>query len=79
MCNPNAIDSREPKLPVVYRSCFDSADSGTNGGNIEWIPQGITTVADAQADRFWGNTATHARAGSMCANCYACGSWSATS
>jgi hypothetical protein len=39
--------------------CFDQADSGTIGGdegsgNVEWMPQGVTTVADAQADERWG-------------------------
>lgn len=38
--------------------CFDRSDTGViNGdldGNVEWMPQGVTTVADAQADQRWG-------------------------
>lgn len=56
ICNPNAVDGREPNLPVVYSLCFDRADNGTAGGNVEWTPQGMTTVADAQADQAWGVT-----------------------
>ena len=46
-------------LPAVrvYSFCFDAADSGTNGGNVEWTPQGVTTVADAQEDQAWGAAA----------------------
>ncbi|NMO56198.1 hypothetical protein HH310_34105 [Actinoplanes sp. TBRC 11911] len=54
ICNPNAVDSKERNLNAVYSFCFDAADSGTNGGNVEWTPQGITTVADAQDDQAWG-------------------------
>ncbi len=35
--------------------CFQPDDAGENGGRVEWIPQGVTTVADAQADGLWGN------------------------
>jgi hypothetical protein len=34
--------------------CFDRSDSGAGSGRVEWIPQGVTTVADAQADGKWG-------------------------
>jgi hypothetical protein len=34
--------------------CFEPDDAGEAGGNVEWIPQGVTTVADAQADGLWG-------------------------
>ncbi|ASW57574.1 hypothetical protein CIK06_10065 [Plantactinospora sp. KBS50] len=54
ICNPGAVDVKERTLAPVYSFCFDSADSGTNGGNVEWTPQGITTVADAQDDQAWG-------------------------
>lgn len=57
ICNPGAVDSRERDLNAVYSFCFDAADSGTNGGNVEWTPQGITTVADAQEDQAWGSAA----------------------
>lgn len=35
--------------------CFEPDDAGEAGGQIEWIPQGVTTVADAQADGLWGS------------------------
>jgi hypothetical protein len=35
--------------------CFQPDDAGETGGRVEWIPQGVTTVADAQADGLWGN------------------------
>jgi hypothetical protein len=35
--------------------CFEPDDAGETGGTPEWIPQGITTVADAQADGLWGD------------------------
>jgi hypothetical protein len=53
-CNPDAVDTRERNLATVFSFCFDAADSGTNGGTVEWTPQGITTVADAQDDKLWG-------------------------
>jgi hypothetical protein len=27
--------------------CFDQSDSGSGSGDVEWIPQGVTTTADA--------------------------------
>jgi hypothetical protein len=54
VCNPDAVDDKEPNLPAVYSFCFDPADSGTSGGHVEWTPQGMTTVADAQEDQLWG-------------------------
>lgn len=54
ICNPSAVDSKEPNIPVVYSFCWDPADAGASGGNIEWTPQGITTVTDAQDDQSWG-------------------------
>jgi hypothetical protein len=35
--------------------CFEPDDAGETGGEREWIPQGVTTVADAQADGLWGD------------------------
>jgi hypothetical protein len=35
--------------------CFEPDDAGEAGGPVEWIPQGVTTVADAQEDGLWGN------------------------
>jgi hypothetical protein len=35
--------------------CFEPDDAGELGGRPEWIPQGVTTVADAQADGLWGD------------------------
>jgi hypothetical protein len=34
--------------------CFDRADAGEGRGQVEWIPQGVSTVADAQQDGLWG-------------------------
>ncbi|MFB4308454.1 hypothetical protein [Actinomadura sp. GTD37] len=49
-CNSGAF---EPGTFVdVERSiCFNSGDNGTD----EWYPQGVTTVADMQGDRVWGD------------------------
>jgi hypothetical protein len=35
--------------------CFDRPDAGEGGGHVEWIPQGVSTVADAQEDGLWGD------------------------
>lgn len=37
-------------LPPGRRFCWNAGDNTTG----EWIPQGVTTVADAQADELWG-------------------------
>jgi hypothetical protein len=38
--------------PAIDRSvCFTKGDSATT----QWFPQGVTTVADMQADQQWGN------------------------
>ncbi|WP_199442070.1 hypothetical protein [Umezawaea beigongshangensis] len=47
-CDSVALDTSE--LAVEDKYCFNSGDVATE----EWVPQGITTVADAQADQFWG-------------------------
>lgn len=49
-CNPDATLTR--KLSNASY-CFDTADSGKIGGDVEWMPQGVTTVADATADQQW--------------------------
>jgi hypothetical protein len=50
-CNPNATAGR--KL-VTLSYCFDSSDSSQIDAKVEWMPQGVTTVADAQQDQKWG-------------------------
>lgn len=42
--------------PPAQRYCFDPQDTGPVGGDdrVEWVPQGVTTVADAQQDELWG-------------------------
>jgi hypothetical protein len=44
--------------PPAQRYCFDAQDTGPVGGDdqVEWIPQGVTTVADAQQDELWGSS-----------------------
>jgi hypothetical protein len=41
-------------VPPGRRFCWNDSDAGTETGNPEWFPQGVTTVADAQADEKWG-------------------------
>jgi hypothetical protein len=50
-CNDAAFDGRDGG-PAQW--CFNADDSRTVGASVEWMPQGITTVADAQADDRWG-------------------------
>ncbi|MEV4342898.1 hypothetical protein AB0J83_00260 [Actinoplanes sp. NPDC049596] len=42
-------------LPPGRRFCWNPSDANTVGGAYEWVPQGVTTVADAQADELWGS------------------------
>lgn len=49
-CNPAATLNRDLSS-ISY--CFSQSDSGTIGGEVEWMPQGITTVADAKANQVW--------------------------
>jgi hypothetical protein len=52
-------------VPPGRRFCWDASDAGTSDagasdagtatGGPEWFPQGVTTVADAQADEEWGS------------------------
>jgi len=38
-----------PGIPAGSRwFCFDTADSGAGSGKLEWIPQGVSTAADAE-------------------------------
>ncbi|MET9930439.1 hypothetical protein, partial [Streptomyces sp. NPDC006324] len=53
-CNPSA--SAGAPIENLYSSiCFDADDAGTDGGTPEWRPQGVTSVADADADQVWGD------------------------
>lgn len=47
-CDPGATDKVER---VAQSFCFNGADDATGA----WYPQGVTTVADAQDDKFWGD------------------------
>ena len=43
-CNQDAF----PGIPAGSRwFCFDAADSGDGQGRLEWVPQGVSTAADA--------------------------------
>jgi hypothetical protein len=45
-CNQDAF----PGIPAGSRwFCFDPADSGDGQGQLEWVPQGVSTAADAGA------------------------------
>jgi hypothetical protein len=51
-CNPAAFGDRGEG---VQHWCWDSADAGTidgdeGSGRVEWMPQGVTTIADARPD-----------------------------
>ncbi|OLF05715.1 hypothetical protein BLA60_34965 [Actinophytocola xinjiangensis] len=48
-CTSPALDTNT--LPVRDKFCFNDGDVRTT----EWVPQGITTVADAQDDQYWGD------------------------
>jgi hypothetical protein len=53
-CKRSAFDA----IPAGSRwFCFDRSDTGSASkpNGVEWIPQGVTTVADAQADGRWGD------------------------
>jgi hypothetical protein len=51
-CKAGAFDD----IPAGSRwFCFEPDDAGETGGRPEWIPRGVTTVADAQADGLWGD------------------------
>jgi hypothetical protein len=41
-------DDAFPGIPAGSQwFCFDESDSGDGSGQVEWIPQGVTTAADA--------------------------------
>ncbi|GAA4876232.1 hypothetical protein [Saccharopolyspora cebuensis] len=48
-CNDNAVGSAT--IEVVQSLCFNSGDNST----ALWYPQGVTTIADAQDDKEWGD------------------------
>ncbi|MGP4020991.1 hypothetical protein [Saccharopolyspora sp. 5N708] len=52
-CTSPALDTM--RGPALRKFCFNDQDTGTVGGNVEWMPQGVTTVADAQEDQQWGS------------------------
>ncbi|MEO6084422.1 MAG: hypothetical protein ABIQ18_15080 [Umezawaea sp.] len=39
------------RRPVLDKFCFTAGDNTTT----QWVPQGVTTVADAQDDQLWGD------------------------
>ncbi|MEV0086691.1 hypothetical protein [Saccharopolyspora sp. NPDC050642] len=47
-CTSPALDTM--KEPTLRKFCFNAGDTDTT----EWMPQGVTTVADAQEDQQWG-------------------------
>lgn len=49
-CEPNAVQAGS-SVPIVRSACFNDGDNAT----AQWYPQGVTTVADMQADQEWGN------------------------
>lgn len=52
-CNPGAVNSLQLH-GISY--CFNDSDNGDpDDENVEWWPQGVTTVADAQDDQSWGS------------------------
>lgn len=51
-CNRDAVNNL--KLHGISY-CFEPADAGQVGEPVEWMPQGVTTVADAQDDQLWGD------------------------
>ncbi|MFT7841048.1 hypothetical protein Q5530_33350 [Saccharothrix sp. BKS2] len=53
---PKGADCTSPALNtndrhVVGKFCFNEGDTNTT----QWMPQGVTTVADAQDDELWGD------------------------
>lgn len=47
-CTSPALSTND--RPVLDKFCFNNGDVNT----LEWFPQGVTTVADAQDDQYWG-------------------------
>ncbi len=50
-CEPAAIAESGPRPTIGRSMCFQDDDRDTG----QWYPQGVTTVADMQADQEWGN------------------------
>lgn len=48
-CEPNAVAGGST-VAIAQSVCFNDGDNAT----AEWYPQGVTTVADMQADQQWG-------------------------
>ncbi|CAF1294729.1 unnamed protein product [Adineta steineri] len=55
-CNSDAT-ARRTLSSVSY--CFNASDSGKIGGEVEWMPQGVTTVGDAKTDQYWNTKQTY--------------------
>lgn len=49
-CEPNALQSGS-SVAIRRSVCFNDGDNATT----QWYPQGVTTVADMQADKQWGD------------------------
>ncbi|GAA0546618.1 hypothetical protein [Actinomadura livida] len=49
-CEPNAVQSGS-SVALARSVCFNDGDNAT----AQWYPQGVTTVADMQADQEWGD------------------------
>jgi len=62
VCNPAAVvdtdrDPDKPAVSVTKSFCWQDDATGEDDGNTKnWFPQGVTTVADAQADQKWGGS-----------------------
>ncbi|XRQ10409.1 hypothetical protein ACN3XK_05785 [Actinomadura welshii] len=56
-CEPAAVQREDaegdpvPPPAIIQSVCFNDGDNDT----AEWYPQGVTTVADMQADKEWGS------------------------
>lgn len=56
VCNGAATEGSTVPEGFSRSFCFEDADNGD--ANSEWWPQGVTTVADADADQTWGDPET---------------------
>ncbi|TDD63152.1 hypothetical protein E1298_44070 [Actinomadura rubrisoli] len=61
-CNSAAVTDPDrpddkPKVSVTKSFCWQNDPNGEDDRNTKnWYPQGVTTVADAQADQVWGGS-----------------------
>ncbi|MFD0689296.1 hypothetical protein [Actinomadura fibrosa] len=61
-CNASAVtdpdrSATKPKVSVTKSFCWQDDATGEDDQNTTgWYPQGVTTVADAQADQVWGTS-----------------------